>query len=162
MKKITAFVLALVCLLSLAACEANHEVNQTDNVLKAWSGDFSEDNFKNAIIEYQDNNYTPITAKGNNELSEVTFKTDHEISSCKVIKTSTVKNNDIDLEMNGGIYLIVESKFDSNNVTVSTGWWYDSDDWAKDYTIWSYIVRVEDTNGNEHYYYFRTDYSSSR
>ena len=90
------------------------------------------------------------------------FKTDYKISSCKVIKTSTVKNNDIDLELNGGIYLIVESKFDNNNVTVSTGWWYDSDSWTKDYTTWSYIVCVEDTNGNEHYYYFRTDYSASK
>ena len=160
MKRFTALILLVVllfCALSLAGCGAN----QTDNVLEAWTGDFSEDNFKKAISEYQDGNYTPFTAKGDNELLEVTFKTDYIISSCRVVVPSVVKNNDIDLELKGGIYKIVESEFTFNEVTVSTDWWYDSDDWTKDYTLWSYLVCVEDTDGIKHYYYFRTDYSNA-
>ena len=160
MKRFTALILLVVllfCALSLAGCGAN----QTDNVLEAWTGEFSKDNFKKAISEYQDGNYTPFTAKGDNELLEVTFKTDYIISSCQVVVPSVVKNNDIDLELKGGIYKIIESEFTFNEVTVSTDWWYDSDDWTKNYTIWSYLVRVVDTDGIEHYYYFRTDYSNA-
>ena len=155
MKKILAIFLTVALIFSLAGCS----IQQTGGVLEAWTGDYSEAQFKNTIQEYH-TNYTPIVAEENTELTSVSFKTDFKISSCAVHKVSFVDSADLDAELSGGIYLNVETTYQDKEVTVSTNWWYNTDDWTHDYTIWSYLVRVMDTDGVSHYYYFRTNYSS--
>ena len=51
MKKLIALVLALVCVLGLVGCQKN----QSTPVLKAWSGEFSEEKLKSTINAYQSN-----------------------------------------------------------------------------------------------------------
>ena len=52
--------------------------------------------------------------------------------------------------------LVVNDK----TVTIPVDWWYEDDDsWVNDYLVWSYLVSVKDTDGGNHYYYFRVDYS---
>ncbi|MBR4971755.1 MAG: hypothetical protein IKY59_02160 [Oscillospiraceae bacterium] len=155
MKKIFVILLSAILVFSLASCGTN----QTNGVLKAWTGDYSEEQFVNAINEYQ-TNYKPIVSDGKTKMVSVSFDTDFEISSCSVPRVSFVDNNDIDAELSGGICLAVETTFDGKEVTVSTDWWLDASDWTKDYPIWSYLVCVKDMDGVAHYYYFRTDYSS--
>lgn len=156
MKKIFVFFWVSILVFSLASCKSK----QTGDVMKAWMGDYSDEKFINAINEYQ-NNYSPIVSDGKAEITNVSFETDFEIASCSVHIVSSVENNDINAELQGAIYLYVESTFDGKEVTVSTDWWYDNDDWTKNYTIWSYLVCVKDMDGAKHYYYFRTDYSSN-
>lgn len=156
MKKTFVVLLIASFVFSLVSCGTN----QTSGVLKAWTGDYSDEQFIDAINEYQ-TNYNSIISDGKAEISSVSFNTDFEIVSCSVPRVSFVDNNDIDSELNGGIYLAVETTFDGKEVIVSTDWWYDGSDWTKDYPIWSYLVCVKDADGVAHYYYFRTDYSSN-
>ena len=50
MKKLIALILALTLLMLLVGCQENRSQN---TVLKAWSGEFSEEKIKAAINEYQ-------------------------------------------------------------------------------------------------------------
>ena len=157
MKKASAFIIIFMLVLSLASCK----MNQRDDILEAWTGDYSEEKFKEAIAEYK-TNYNAIVSDDHTEISSVSFQTDFEISSCTVQRVSLVDDNDVDAELQGSIYLYVETSFDDHEVTVSTDWWYNEDDWTKNYAIWSYLVCVIDSDGAAHYYYFRTDYSPAK
>ena len=157
MKKLIALVLALVCMLGLVGCQENQPEN-TD-VLKAWSGEFSEEKLKSTINVYQSNYKNIVLEKG--KTSNISFETDFEVSSCSVPLISLVDDTDIEVELHSSIYLFIEPNCDGRTVTIPINWWYVGDDsWVNDYFIWSYLVRVKDTNDGIHYYYFRVDYTS--
>ena len=168
MKKLIALVLALVCVLGLVGCQepqpenTNQPSNNTTQgspVLKAWSGEFSEEELKLAINAYQSNYANIVLKKGNT--SSISFETDFEVSSCSVSRLSRVDDADIEVELHSYIDLIVETNCEDRTVTIPINWWYARDDsWVNDYFIWSYLVRVKDTNGSNHYYYFRVDYTA--
>ena len=154
MKKTVAFTLVLTVLILLVGCRET----QVSNVMKAWSGEFSEGELKSAIKKYQ-RNYANIEL--NNGTSDVSFETDFEVSSCSVARLSTVDDSDIDVELNGYIDTYIETKYEGSTVTIPVDWWCQTkDSWVNDYLIWSYLVRVKDTYGNSSYYYFRVDYSA--
>ncbi|MBE6666123.1 MAG: hypothetical protein E7603_07905 [Ruminococcaceae bacterium] len=155
MKKFTAFVLTFAILILLVGCQETHP--QNTNVLKAWSGKFSEEKLKSAITEYQDN-YTNIVSEKDN-VSTVSFETGFETTACSVIRLSPTDETDIEVELHGYIDLSVGANCDGTTVTVPINWWYANDDSRiNDYFVWSYLVRVKDTFGGDHYYYFRVDY----
>ena len=157
MKKLIALVLALVCMLGLVGCQENQPEN-TD-VLKAWSGEFSEEKLKSTINVYQSNYKNIVLEKGNT--SSISFETDFEVSSCSVSRLSRVDDTDIEVELHSSIYLFIEPNCDGRTVTIPINWWYVGDDsWVNDYFIWSYLVCVKDTNDSIHYYYFRVDYTA--
>ena len=157
MKKLIALVLALVCMLGLVGCQENQPEN-TD-VLKAWSGEFSEEKLKSTINLYQSNYKNIVLEKGNT--SNISFETDFEVSSCSVSRLSRVDGTDIEVELHSYIDLFIETSCDGRTVTIPINWWYVGDDsWVNDYFIWSYLVRVKDTNDSIHYYYFRVDYTA--
>lgn len=156
MRKIIAFFLIAILVMSFAGCGTK----QTSGVMEAWVGEYSEEKFVNVTKEYQ-TRHDPIVAEGENKITSVSFQTDFEIASCAVTKTSAVDPQDAAFEQRGAIYLAVETSFDGKTATVFTDWWYDGDDWTADYPIWSYLVCVKDTDGAEHYYYFRTDYGAA-
>lgn len=156
MRKIKVLLLAAILAVSFAGCGRE----QTNGVMEAWVGAYSEEKFVNVTKEYQ-TKHDPIAAEGENKITSVSFRTDFEIASCAVTKTSAVDPQNATFEQRGAIYLAVKTSFDGKTVTVSTDWWYDGDDWTADYPIWSYLVCVKDTDGAEHYYYFRTDYGAA-
>ena len=157
MKKLIALVLALVCMLGLVGCQENQPEN-TD-VLKAWSGEFSEEKLKSTINVYQSNYKNIVLEKG--KTSNISFETDFEVSSCSVSLISLVDDTDIEVELHNSIYLFIKPNFDGRTVTIPINWWYEGDDrWVNDYFIWSYLVCVKDTNDSSHYYYFRVDYTA--
>ena len=88
MKKLIALVLALVCMLGLVGCQENQPENTDQSnsttpsspVLKAWSGEFSEEKLKSTINVYQSNYKNIVLEKGNT--SNISFETDFEVSSC--------------------------------------------------------------------------------
>ena len=148
MKKLIAFVLALISTLPLAACKTpSTGSNQAPHVLKAWTGDFSEEKLLDAINKYQ-SNYDNIVFKSTTEMENVSFETDFEVASCS------------NCELTSYLDLYVKTSFDGHKVTIATDWWNVDGDWVKNHPIWSYLVRITDKGGNNHYYYFRTDYSA--
>ena len=158
MRKLLALVLTFVFLILLVGCQ-DAKSGETNTVLKAWTGEYSKSRMKSAIRKYK-NNYTNIVVEKDGE-STFSFETDFEVASCSVVCLSLVDDRDIDAELNGYIDLFLHTSHDSNTVTIPIDWWYSDDDsWVNNYTVWSYLVRVKDENGDSHYYYFRVDYSA--
>lgn len=164
MKKLIVFVLAVISILSLAGCKEvqtdNYTVptdvtSQKENVLKAWTGDFSEEKLINAINEYQ-NHYDTIVCD-DVSFKEVSFEADFEVVSCSVARLSSVDNEDIEVELYSYIDLSVQTLCSGNKVTVPIDWWHSGN---KVEPVWSYLVCARDAEGAKHYYYFRTDYSA--
>ncbi len=129
------------------------------NILNAWTGDFSEEKLKNVIKTYQ-KGYKNIVFQSESDAANVTFETPFEISSCSVSRLSVVDDNDINVELKGYIDSWIKTSFDKNQATISTNWWLSQADWTRDHSVWSYLVRIKDVEGIEHYYYFRVDYSN--
>lgn len=135
---------------------------RTSAVLKAWTGEFSEEKLMAAINEYQ-SKYTPIVIESE-VTSAVSFEVDFEVSSCSVVRLSKVDDANTSVELRGYIDLFLSTNCEGKNVTIPTGWWYrDYTSWVKeDYPIWSYLIRLKDVDGAEHYYYFRVNYSKKQ
>ena len=168
MKRSIALFLIFTILLVFVGCQATQAPStetsstaneQNVNVMKAWSGEFSEEKLKQAINEYK-SNYTNIVLE-RHSASNVSFETDLDISSCSVSRLAQVDDSNIEIELHNYIDLLIEVKCDGGTVTVPIDWWYTGDDsWVNDHFVWSYLVYIEDANGGSHYYYFRVDYSA--
>ena len=130
-----------------------------NKVLGTSNNEFSEEELKSAITEYQ-SNYTNIVLEHGSAAS-IFFETDFEVSSCSVSRLSRTDDTDIKTELHSYIDLFIETKCNGLMVTIPIDWWYaKNDSWVNDYLVWSYLVSVKDTNGSSHYYYFRVDYSA--
>ncbi|MBR2907566.1 MAG: hypothetical protein IKC26_05915 [Clostridia bacterium] len=187
MKKLITMVVLLIFILLLTSCNGS-DLNGSDtsqgaettqgsayttgsysaetnsSVLKAWTGEFSEDKLKAAINEYQ-SSYHNIVFAGNGEGAhieavDISFETDFEVSLCSVSRLAPVDDTDINVELNGYIDLALIPDCDGKRVTVDAGWWHGDDDWVQSYPVWSYLVRLTDADDTVHYYYFRVDYST--
>ena len=156
MKKFIALVLTFTILVLFVGCQNNQSKGV---VLKAWSGEFSEEKLEAAIKEYQ-SNYTTINLGGDRAVN-ISFETDFETSSCSVIRLSPANDANIDIELHSYIDLSLETSCQNRTVIVPVNWWYTNDNSRlHDHSVWSYLVRVTDTNGSNHYYYFRVNYSA--
>jgi len=125
-----------------------------------WTGEFSDEKLRDAIIEYQ-NNYSNVVFKNKEEASCVSFDVDFEVSSFSVSRLSQASDSDIEAELNGYIDRAIQAKLDNKTVTIYTDWWYMREDsWVNNYPVWSYLVCFKDTDNVMHNYYFRTDYSA--
>ena len=168
MKRLIELVLTLTIFILLMGCQEtqtsntetpSNATNKISTVMKAWSGEFSEEKLKSAINEYQSNYINVVLEEGGS--SSVSFETDFEVASCSVSRLSRTDDTDIEIELNSYIDLFIETKCDGRMVTIPIDWWYAEDDSrVNDYLVWSYLVCVKDTNGSSHYYYFRVDYSA--
>ena len=181
MKKLIASVLMIALLASLVGCKGGEEerepqntkassetteiITETDfdatprpNLLKAWSGGFTEEKLKSTITKYQTTCTNFVVKKGSG--SSVSFDTDFDVSWGSVSLLSPVDDSRIETELDGYIDLYVSVVCTDRTVTVPIDWWYrDMDSWTTSYKVWSYLVCLRDTDGNKHYYYFRVDYS---
>ena len=125
---------------------------------KAWSGEFSEEKLRTAINEYKSECNTLVLE--NDSISTVSFKVDHSAKSCSVVRLSPVDDSNIELELSTYIDTFLETKCEGDTVSIPVDWWCrDNGGVTKDRYVWSYLVRVQDADGGEHYYYFRVDYS---
>ena len=130
-----------------------------NTVLKAWTGEYSEEERKEAIKDYK-KNYSSYIVKNTKEDTSFTFEVDHEIASVSVPLISKVDNSNETTELNGYIDLFVDTTYEKNRVSVDISWWYlGVDSLTNKHPLWSYLVCVTDTDSNNHYYYFRADYS---
>lgn len=164
MKKLIAFALAVISMLSLVACKEVPTDNSTvptdvtsqkENVLKAWTGDFSEEKLIKAINEYQ-NHYDTIVCD-DVSLKDVSFEVDFEVAACSVTRLSSVDKDNIEAELHSYIDLALQTVCNGKEITVPIDWWHSGN---KTEPVWSYLVCARDAEGAKHYYYFRTDYSA--
>lgn len=159
MKKIIIIMLTVLISMELFGCGDNKNTEK-NYVLNAWTGDFSQEKLKDTIYEYQQN-YSNIVFEKADDISDVSFEVDFEVSSVFVTLLSRVDERDESVELNGYIDLVVNTKFDKNKVSVNTDWWFrDGESWVNKHPVWSYLVKVTDNKNTEHYYYFRVDYSA--
>lgn len=128
------------------------------NVVKAWTGEFSEEILKDTIRVYREG-FTPFASGNGEKLSQVSFETDFQITSGGVARLAFVDDSDPAVELKSYIDLYVDMIWNSNCATVITDWWYLDSGWAKQHPLWGYLVWLKDESGMSHYYYFRTEYS---
>ena len=162
MKKWIIFALALMLVLAFTGCDkhtsdAPMQIGK-DNLLHAWTGEFSEAKLTEAINEYQ-KNYCNFVVDADNVKKGVFFTVDFEDHLCSVTRLSRTDGKDINVELGGYIDLYIPIDCDGNKITIPTDWW-SRNNYGPNESVWSYLVRVEDKEGLEHYYYFRVDYSA--
>lgn len=128
-----------------------------ESVLFVNDGDFSEERLVETITQYQQI-CVPFTGSEKNDT--VSFGVDFDVKSCSITRLSHVDDSDMQTELQGYIDLIVDTSINGKEVNVDTSWWYDSGEWTQQSALWSYLIRVEDRNGEYHSYYFRVDYTA--
>ena len=162
MKRLTALILTFVILILSVGCQETPNAKAYSfpiTALKAWSGEFSEEELRSAISEYQSNYKNVAWVKGS--ISCVSFETEFDVSSCSVVRVSRVDDTDVETELKGYIDYKIVPNYDGKTVTVPVDWWYSGENSrVNDDPVWSYLVCAKDTDGNSHYYYFRVDYSA--
>ena len=141
---------------------ATTEAKPKPHVLHAWTGEFSEENFRKTIESYQQN-CTPFIFDEKNTTSSVTFETGFSISEAKIFRLTLVDDSNIAIEAEGWGRLVIYIEFEHNDTEISVDiadWWHrfhENEEVNKVY-IWSYIICAKDTAGAEHYFYFRVQY----
>lgn len=177
MKRMIALLFAIVmCATSFVSCDRSTESEVTDNssnqsenavpenainigesLLKLGVGTYSHDLRSSAIKEYREK-YLPMTFDAFNKVENVYISADFEIASCNVSLISPVDDFNKDFEYNGYIDIALQTVISEKTVTIPVGWWYRAEDWTSEYHIWSYMLKVTDKDGNDHWYYFRINY----
>lgn len=153
----------ILCIVTLVGCvkapgnKGTAFLLQDNHLLKAWVGEWTEDKRMNAISEYRQH-YKSVIMNGANG-AHTTFETDFDATTAQVVCVAKVKDQDKDFELHEYTDMYIKTECSDNKVTVHTEWWYLGGDGVTRYPTWSYLVRVEDSEGTEHYYYFRVDYS---
>lgn len=132
----------------------------SEKILEAWTGDFSEDELTKAISKYE-KSYFPYELAESEKSVPFFLYLNYEPAGAAVVRLSSVDTDNIDVELDGYIDMQPEVTCISNNVAVDLSWWFnEKDSWCGNYTMWSYLLRVTDSDGLKHYYYFRVSYSN--
>lgn len=139
------------------SCEEKdyYALGDEESILKAWTGDFTEEKLKSAIDEYK-TDYKNIAFREG--AWQVSFGIGFKASSCAVVRTSIVDENNVDFELNEGI-LDFYPDGDVNINKIAYLPIYTADELPQNCSVISYLVCAENNRGEEHYYYFRVDYS---
>lgn len=132
----------------------------SETILEAWTGEFSEDELTKAIAKYE-KSYSPCEMTEAEKSVPFFICLNYEPAGASVIRLSSVDPDDINVELNGYIDMCPEVTCISNNIAVDLSWWFDEkDSWCGNYTMWSYLLLVTDSDGLKHHYYFRVSYST--
>lgn len=160
MRKTAAFILILVILAgSLCACKKPEKGEYIDDsVLAAWQGKYSKDARKTAIAEYFED-YIPVYAM-NIESGCVSFRLDFQAAEWGSVTLAPVDDSIKDFEVNTVVDFSTELSIDGDVATVNIDWWYQAPAATKQYLQWSYLFWVKDTEGEQHYFYFRVNYKA--
>ena len=126
-----------------------------ESILEAWTGEFTEEKLDSAIKEYKTNYKNIIFREG---AWRVGFSIGFKTSSCVVVRTSIVDENNAEFELNEGA-LDFNPNVDVNINKVAYLPIYTAKELPENCSIISYLVCAENYAGEEHYYYFRVDYS---
>lgn len=165
---VTAVLVVLTMIIAIIFCDRGEEEKKdyegkeftSDSILEAWDGEFDEEKLKTAIAEYEKSCSAYVLTEA--EVNVPFFLTlNYEPKSAKVVRLAPADQKDSGFELKTYIDMTLSPTCVGNNVAVEVAWWYSEHElsWTRDYTLWSYLLRVKDTDGGEHYYYFRVSYS---
>lgn len=189
MKKYVTLLLALILILSLAACGAeqitkedsqkNEDTKKPSSSLigeiKPIEGQFQRaDNMvSNHVLkgwkgEYSKQAFKDTVAKfAENKMTPVVFYEGNADSvvtfsvDCNAQSVYVTSAINIEKETEDLLNRSFDAKIENDMISIPVGWWYSEDGFVKNYSIWSYLVCVTDHKGVDHYYYFRVDYASN-
>lgn len=154
-KAFSGFLAVLMLLLSLSGCAAvgDREL-ETIHVIYGWSGEFSKENRRETIARYDTEEGIPAELDGSKSIS---FEVDFEVKDASVSLLSKADKENIYDEMDRYVDRFVVMSKEGNRITINLDWWNAA---TTSHCLWSYLVRVVDTNDMVHYYYFRIDHST--
>ncbi len=147
-----------VCVVMLSSCGGKPDNGIDASVLAAWEGRYSPESRAQAIAEYE-KTYIPVYAV-NVDGDHVHFSVDFDAVSCGKVMLSPIANGDKSSEADTVVDFYAQAELDGNSVIVDIGWWNESPVSTQKYTVWSYLLWVKDSDGVNHYYYFRVDHST--
>lgn len=140
--------------------EYEGKVFSSEKILEAWTGEFSEDELTKAISKYEKSYFSYEMTESEKSIPFFVCL-NYEPAGASVVRLSPVDTDNIDVELDGYIDMQPEVTCISNNVAVDLSWWFnEKDSWCGNYTLWSYLLRVTDSDGLKHYYYFRVSYGT--
>ena len=153
-KRIVTFIMILCCILSCTSCAASKSPDK--HILKAWTGDFSQDKWKEAIITYKAE-YTPFSL---GDTWQITFTIDEDISGYRLPIIAYC-----DDEFGEMTSYIDSSGYSSYNeetheLTINNSWLSDTDSWVHKHNTWAYLIKAATTSGETVYYYLRVTFDN--
>lgn len=149
-KWIVLIIIVVVAAMTLLNLQKNNK-----NVMFVCDAFVSDDKLLETFDVYQ-KKYRPFTVQANP--TYISFDVDFAVKSCSVTRVSYVDENNKEEELRSYIDSRVGQLIEGNTIKLDTSWWYSSGEWTQQYTLWSYLMIVEDMDGQEHYYYCRVDF----
>ena len=125
------------------------------NVMFVCDGFVSDDVLLDTFDTYQ-KKYQPFEVHPKS--SYISFDVDFSVKSCRVTRASSVDENNIEEELRSYIDRPIGKLIEGSTIKLDTSWWYDDGEWTQQYQLWSYLMLIEDMDGQEHYYYCRVSF----
>ena len=125
------------------------------NVMFVCDGFVSDDVLLDTFETYQ-KKYQPFEVRS--KPTYISFDVDFPVKSCRVTRLSSVDEHNMEEELHSYIDYRAGVLIEGNTIKVDTSWWYNSGEWTQQCKLWSYLMLVEDMDGQEHYYYCRVSY----
>ena len=147
--------IALVVLVVVVAVALLPLLKSKDNVMFVRDAFVSDDVLLDIFDTYQ-RKYQPFEVHP--KPTYISFDVDFPVKSCRVTRVSFVDEHNIEEELYSYIDSPVGQLIEGNTVKLDTSWWYDSGEWTQQYKLWSYLMLIEDMDGQEHYYYCRVNF----
>lgn len=123
-------------------------------VLKGWSGTYSESKHKQTIQRYR-LWCKPISVEKDDENPEVRFKTSFVPKEGKVVRVAKVdEKKGRYYELNNYYDMLVGVNVDGREVIVTIG----NNTDMREHKLWSYLICITDEGGQTYYYYCRVSY----
>ena len=125
------------------------------NVMFVCDGFVSDDVLLDTFETYQ-KKYQPFEVRS--KPTYISFDVDFPVKSCRVTRASSVDENNIEEELSSYIDRPIGKLIEGRTIKLDTSWWYSDGEWVQQYQLWSYLILVEDMEGQEHYYYCRVNF----
>ena len=125
------------------------------NVMFVCDGVVSDERLLETFDTYQ-RKYQPFPVSP--KPTYISFDVDFSVKSCRVTRLSSVDERNMEEELHSYIDYRAGTLIEGSTIKVDTSWWYNSGEWTQQCKLWSYLMLVEDMDGQEHYYYCRVSY----
>ena len=153
---ITVFVLILT-LLFLPSCGTGREPVSEKHVMKAWTGEFSEDKLTETITAYKAE-YTPIKL---DDTWKIIIPVDEAASNHLLPRIAYCGESFEELGSYIDLAGISELNKDSHEITIDCSWLNDPDSWVHKHPMWSFLIMVTTQSDENVFYYVRVTFDNS-
>lgn len=88
----------------------------------------------------------------------ISFDVGFPVKSCRVTRASYVDESNMEEELHSYIDSRIGTRMEGSTIKLDTSWWYSSGEWTQQHKLWSYLMLIEDMEGQEHNYYCRVNF----